>query len=152
MPTAFLICNFYQIFIKFHLQSTEKCAIFIYRRKYFKLGAYYAWGMWEPKDYSEAVKWYRKAADQGNADAQNNLGVCYKNGEGVPQDYSEAVKWYRKAAEQGQKYAQYNLGVCYYNGQGVTQNRQEAFKYFRQAAAQGHKEAIKAIESLGEKP
>jgi TPR repeat protein len=47
------------------------------------------------------VKWYRKAADQGYAAAQYNLGVCYDNGGGVVQDKAEAVKWYRKAADQG---------------------------------------------------
>ena len=54
-----------------------------------------------PQDDAEAVKWYRKAAEQGNADAQNWLGWMYQNGKGVPPDDAEAVEWYRKAAEQG---------------------------------------------------
>ena len=53
-----------------------------------------------PQDAAEAVKWYRKAADQGYAKAQYNLGVCYTQGTGGPQDSAEAVKWYRNAAEQ----------------------------------------------------
>ena len=53
------------------------------------------------QDEAEAVKWYRKAAEQGNAGAQTNLGVAYHNGAGVPKDDAEAMKWYRKAAEQG---------------------------------------------------
>jgi TPR repeat protein len=53
------------------------------------------------KDESEAVKWYRKSAEQGNEPAQYNLGVMYANGLGVAKDESEAVKWYRKSAEQG---------------------------------------------------
>ncbi len=52
------------------------------------------------KDYAEAVKWFRKAAEQNNAAAQDNLGQCYTAGEGVVQDYAEAVKWYQKAADQ----------------------------------------------------
>ena len=52
------------------------------------------------KDQAEAVKWYRKAAEQNLAKAQYNLGVCYAHGEGVVKDQVEAVKWYRKAAEQ----------------------------------------------------
>ena len=48
-----------------------------------------------------ALKWYRMAAEQGDADAQTDLGIMYDNGFGVPQDYAEALKWYRKAAEQG---------------------------------------------------
>ena len=66
----------------------------------------------KPKNEAEAVKWYRKAAEQGHADAQTYLGYCYKSGQGVPKDYSEAVKWYRKAAEQGNASAQNNLGYC----------------------------------------
>ena len=54
-----------------------------------------------PKDYVEAAKWYRKAAEQELAIAQFNLGWIYENGEGVPKDMAEATKWYRKAAEQG---------------------------------------------------
>ena len=46
-----------------------------------------------PKDYKEAVKWYRKSADQGDAFAQHNLGLCYYNGEGVPKDYVLAYMW-----------------------------------------------------------
>ncbi|MDB4723205.1 sel1 repeat family protein [Akkermansiaceae bacterium] len=62
------------------------------------------------KDAEEAVKWYRKAADQGNATAQYNLGLSYDYGEGVEKDAEEAVKWYRKAADQGIAAAQKNLG------------------------------------------
>jgi len=47
------------------------------------------------------VQWYRKAAEQGFAKAQYNLGVKYANGQGVKRDHAEAVRWYRKAAEQG---------------------------------------------------
>ena len=54
-----------------------------------------------PEDDSEAVKWYRKAAEQGNASAQFNLGIKYANGEGVPEDDSEAVKWYRRGRRAG---------------------------------------------------
>ena len=50
---------------------------------------------------AEAFKWYRKAAEQGYADAQYNLGNMYDKGRGVPEDKAEALKWWRKAAEQG---------------------------------------------------
>ena len=53
------------------------------------------------ENYTEAAKWYRKAAEQGDDAAQYYLGVCYANGQGVAQGYVEAVKWFRKAAEQG---------------------------------------------------
>ena len=51
-----------------------------------------------PRDYVKAVGWYRKAAKQGRAIAQNNLGVMYENGRGVPQDYVRAHMWFSLAA------------------------------------------------------
>ena len=57
------------------------------------------------QDKQEAVKWYRKAAEQGDPDAQCNLGVCCANGEGVKQNVQEAVKWFRQSAEQGNENA-----------------------------------------------
>jgi hypothetical protein len=58
----------------------------------------YARGQGVPQNYAEAVRWYRLAAEQGNAPAQNNLGVMYAKGEGVPQDYVQAHKWANLAA------------------------------------------------------
>ncbi|MEZ3524793.1 MAG: sel1 repeat family protein, partial [Muribaculaceae bacterium] len=49
---------------------------------------------------SEAVRWYRKSAEQGFARGQYNLGHMYENGRGVGQNVEEAVRWYRKAAAQ----------------------------------------------------
>ena len=96
------------------------------------------------EDEAEAAKWYRKAAEQGNASAQYNLGVRYDNGQGVVKDEAEAVKWYRKAAEQGDAFAQYNLGLSYTNGQGVVKNEIEGYKWFLLAAAQGNERAKKS--------
>ncbi len=55
------------------------------------------------------MKWYRKAAEQGFADAQYNLGLAYLHGQGVKKDDQEAADWFRKAAEQGQSRAQTHL-------------------------------------------
>jgi len=89
------------------------------------------------QDHAEAVRWYRKAAEQGDANAQCNLGGMYKNGRGVKQDHAEAVRWYLKAAEQGQAGAQCNLGGMYENGQGVRQDHAEAVRWYLKAAEQG---------------
>ena len=58
---------------------------------------------------TEAVKWYRKGAEAGNAEAMSNLGWMYDNGQGVEQSETEAVKWYRKAAEAGDYWAKEQL-------------------------------------------
>ena len=81
--------------------------------------------------------WYRRAADQGDARAQHNLGYMYEYGLGIPQDYVEAVRWYRKAAEQGLADAQFNLGTMYDNGRGLPQDYSEAARWYRKAAEQG---------------
>ena len=103
----------------------------------FNLAKRYFNGDGVPEDKSEAVFWYRKAAEQGFAKAQYNLGCCYYNGDGVPVNKSEAVNWYRKAAEQGLAEAQNMLGDCLYNGLGVPQKIFEAAKWYRKAAEQG---------------
>ena len=96
---------------------------------------------YDNKNYAEAVKWYTKAAEQGYAQAQYDLGLCYDKGQGVTQDYTEAVKWYRKAAEQGHAEAQYYLGDCYRWGRAVKKDETEAVKWYRKAAEQGHSDA-----------
>ncbi len=91
----------------------------------------------DAQNMTNAIEWYRKAADQGNARAQYNLGWCYANSKGMDKAPVEAVKWYRKAAEQGNARGQYNLGLCYEYGKGVTKDMREATEWFRKAAEQG---------------
>jgi len=89
-----------------------------------------------PEDYAQAAFWYRKAAEQGIAEAQSNLGLLYHNGQGVPQDDSQAALWFRKAAEQGDAGAQSELGILYLLGCGVPQDYAQAAFWFRRAAEQ----------------
>ena len=93
---------------------------------------------YESGDYATALREFKPLAEQGDADAQFNLGFMYDKGLGVPQDDQEALKWYRKAAEQGNAFAQFNLGVMYYQGRGVPQDYQEALKWYQKAAEQGN--------------
>lgn len=94
------------------------------------------------KNYTEAAKWYRKAADQGYVYAVHNLGNAYYNGRGVGQDYSEAFRLYRIAAYNGYAQAQYFLGNEYYYGKKLfTQNYAEALMWYKKAANQGHARA-----------
>ncbi len=92
-------------------------------------------------DFKTALKEWKPLAEQGDADAQNNLGVMYANGQGVAQDDKQAVSWYRKAAEQGDAKAQYNLGNMYDQGRGVAQDDKQAASWYRKAAEQGHAQA-----------
>src|SRR6266403_2267567 len=108
----------------------------------YELGrAFFSGTLGVAKDEAEAVKWFRKAAEQNVADAQFSLGVCYANGRGVTKDDAEGVKWFRKAAEQNLADAQYNLGVCYDSGEGVAKDEVEAYKWWLLAAGQGNDDA-----------
>jgi TPR repeat protein len=100
------------------------------------------------KNYTKAVYWYRKAAEQGFAGAQNNLAFMYEQGFGVPKDESEAAKWYRRAAVQKDAYAQHSLGRMYRDGRGVPQDLAEAAKWFREAAKQGHDAAFRDMGEM----
>ena len=72
-------------------------------------------------------------ANQGNPNAQFNLGYMYDTGKGVTQSYTEAVKWYRLAAGQGNSDAQYRLGTMYEVGKGVPKSGKESQKWYRLA-------------------
>jgi TPR repeat protein len=124
---------------------------------------------YQKEDYNEALKWHRMAADQGNADAQYNLGTMYSEGNGVAKNALEAGRWYRKAAEQGHEKAktetrvindvnkfetalaaaeqgdakaQYDLGYMYDRGNSVvSRNHDEAREWYLKAARQGEVQA-----------
>ena len=102
----------------------------------------YANGQGVPQDYTQAVAWYRQAAEQGDSEAQFQLGIVYTLGKGVSQDAAQAVDWYRQAAEQGHAVAQFALGVSYANGEGVPQDYQQAYAWFSVAAANGVADAV----------
>ena len=94
-------------------------------------------------DFKTAHELWLPLAEQGDADAQFNLGNMYSYGLGVPQDYKEAVKWYRLAAEQGYASAQFHLGTFYEQGQGVPQDYVSAHMWWNIAGSNGFKSAVK---------
>jgi TPR repeat protein len=100
------------------------------------------------KKNTEALKWIKKAANQGLADAQAMLGMMFAEGDIIPKNQVEAVKWYKKSAEQGDDVAQHNLGLSYYFGIGVPKNDVEAMKWLRKAAKQGYKESQNSLSFL----
>ena len=73
-------------------------------------------------DYATALREIKPLAEQGDADAQYNLGQMYRRGDGVLKDHKTAVKWYRLAAEQEDAGAQTGLGAMYATGRGVIQD------------------------------
>ena len=91
------------------------------------------------------------AAEQGDAQAQANLGQMYETGRGVTKDHKEAVKWYRLAAEQRNVDGQSRLGAMYENGHGVAKDYAEALRLYKLSADQGNATAQLNIDTLNQK-
>lgn len=100
------------------------------------VGIWYLSGTMEgyAKDPVEAIKWFRKAAEQGNAQGQNMLGQLYAKGEGVEKDLTTAVEWLQKSAAQGEPHACLSLGYAYEKGAGgLPVDKQKAIECYRKA-------------------
>jgi TPR repeat protein len=92
----------------------------------------------EHRDCATAIRLWGPLAEQGNLDAQYNLGLAYEHGRGVTRDHAAAANWFRKAANQGLAGAQLSLGVLYENGVGVPQDFASAVSWYQKAAEQGN--------------
>lgn len=98
----------------------------------------YTYGVGTKQDYNKAVELYKIAAEQGDAQAQCDLGICYRSGEGVEKDPVKAIEWYLKAADQGHGGALNNLGIMYQHGIGVEADVNKAAEYYLKAAEAGN--------------
>ena len=83
--------------------------------------------------FDNALKWYLKAAELGNADAMFGIGLLYEYGHGVDQDDEKAMEWYLKAAELGNETAIYAIGDLYEYGNGVDQDIVKASEWKQKA-------------------
>jgi TPR repeat protein len=102
-----------------------------------QLGLAYVTGDGVGHDDLQAVKWFRKAADQDNPIGERYLAEMYFKGRGVPADNAEAAKWLRLAAEQDDAQSEHNLAVMYMQALGVPKNLKEAAKWMSRSAEQG---------------
>jgi TPR repeat protein len=104
----------------------------------FRLAVAYDGGRGVLRDFEEARKWYRRAAEGGLAEAQNSLGsMLQEDGK-----FAEAIAWYEKAAAQGHARATNSLGLLHDLGQGVPQDRRKGFELYTRAAELGWAEAM----------
>lgn len=112
------------------VQRDEALEIFVTGYNYFN-----------DKNYTEAVKCFKKAAELGNSMAQCTLGSCYDMGLGVTKNFTKAMHWYRQAAEQGDPMGQFLLGNCYEGGIGGSRDFHTAAYWYKKAAEQGNDKA-----------
>jgi eukaryotic-like serine/threonine-protein kinase len=116
------------------------------------LGSLYATGDdGVPQDNDEAAIWFKKAAAQGLAKAQKNLGDMYFFGRGQDKDYKQAMLWYSKAADQNFADAQFRLGYMNEKGLGTDANDQLAGDFYQRALRNGSLEAQRGLDRLSAK-
>ena len=96
---------------------------------------------YDNKQYKKAYDIWITPAQQGDPEAQYNVGLLYLQGRGVEQNDREALKWFTYAGEQGLADAQYNAGVLFYTGKGVYPDYNSAIDWWTLAAEQGHANA-----------
>jgi TPR repeat protein len=103
---------------------------------------------YEAENYDAAFRWFRKAADLGNADAMMGISWIYGNGRGVPQDDAEALRWRKMSAEHGSAVAMWLVGANYEEGKVVPQDYAEAMRWYKKSADLGDADAMDRIGSL----
>lgn len=121
------------------------------------MGMAYKYGIAVPQDHRMSLMWFRRAGEQGHADAQFNLARIYGRAEGlylkqgrvVPQDNVEAAKWLRRAADQGYSPAQAKLGeLLMEGGHGLSADLVDAYYWLIKAASAGDAQAKKTLADL----
>jgi tetratricopeptide (TPR) repeat protein len=101
------------------------------------------------KEFEQAIKWYRKSAEQGNAIGQGRLGLCYYEGHGVKKDEEKAIKWLRKAAEKGDPLIQYTGGILLLYKDNINeQELEEGIQLLTKSAQQGYEPAIEMLNEV----
>jgi len=101
-----------------------------------------------PVDEPRAARLYRLAADQGDADAQNNLGEIYEIGRSIAPNMEEALRWYQSAAERGLGAAQFNAGRLWAIGVGDKRDTARARALLLQAEVSGIAQARQVLNWL----
>jgi uncharacterized protein len=88
-------------------------------------------------DVADAIAAWRKAAEAGDAAAENELGLAFENGRGVAADYGAALRLFRQAAAQGYAPAMTELGGIYEKGEGAPRDYAAAAKWYLEAWERG---------------
>lgn len=115
----------------------------------FRMGNNYKYGYnGLTPDNTEAIKWYQKAIEHGDADAMSALGLMYKKGDGVEIDYEKARLLFEKAADLKNADAFVNLGVMYVNGTGVPKSTEKALSLFVEGANLGSDVAMTNLAQM----
>jgi TPR repeat protein len=108
------------------------------------MGWFYLNGVGTAASKSEAIRWYRKSARQGDERAMFSLGqIAYWE-----QDFAEALLWFQRAVKKGHSRSEYWIGKIHWRGQGIPQDRHKAKHHFARAAAEKEPEAQRVLRYL----
>ena len=102
----------------------------------------------QPQDVTQALAACQKAADEGDAQAQYELGEFYYEGKNAPRDLPQALSYFEQASLQGHAQAQYQLGLMFSRGEGVQANNIQAYIVLKMAAVNGSEEALDAADEV----
>lgn len=115
------------------------------------LGECYENGVGVARNYAEAAKWYKLAADQGFADAQFLLGELYRRGLGVKRDYNEALHLFEQASNRGLAWGYRGEAGAAYRGEGMQRDYTRALGLYTKAAEGGDQEAMFMLGQMYER-
>lgn len=110
-------------------------------------GDMYVGGAGVKKDYGEALRWYRRAAELGDPVAINSVGVVFGDGQGRPKDPKEALVWFRKAAMMGDLAALRNIAYSLDNGLALDRDPSKAAGLVFLSLAAGREQTFKDLQA-----
>ena len=143
--SSYLFCTNYDIGLDFYKKRNYDKAMNNFQiasnnndnKAMLAIGIMYANGDGVKRDIKQAIKWYNKAAENGNSYAYSKLGNFYAS----KKDYKKAFKWFLKAAKIGDNKAAYNLGYFYTGGLGIARDLKKALHWYEVAAKAGNIDA-----------
>jgi TPR repeat protein len=117
-----------------------------------RLGVMHDLGQGVPENPEEAVRLFRRAASENDANANASLAVMYANGRGVRADHVQAMRYYRRSAELGGSAGFLGVGMLYHYGLGVTASPEEAAAWYLAAHAMRDNRARELLNILALAP
>lgn len=109
------------------------------------IGTFYENGVGLAPNYTEALKWYKKAADAGLVEAMYRLGSCYEIGIGTSVNPEEAIAFYKKASDNKSGAAAYKLASLYMSGSLIPANQAKAVEYMHTAVENGRSDSANEL-------
>lgn len=103
-----------------------------------------------PEALAQAIEACNLAAEDGDSEAQYELGEFYYHGKQGEPDRAQALHWYEKASLQGHALAQHRLGSMFFHGEGVPANNVQAYIVLKMAAVNGAEEALDTADQVSE--